>query len=999
MGKSKLVILTALIGLAACTGSQGPQGAQGATGAPGASDGTIAGTVTSSDAASGATAPAPNIAVTLTPVVGVSSTTLANGSYTLANVPVGTYTVTFAGPSISTTTVSNVVVVAGTTTTLNEVVAYSPITVSLAAPAPAGFSSKASVTAAVAGATGPLTYKWSLTAPGGLSSTAVVPVLSASGTSATFTTNAFSDYNFQTVPSSVSGTGNGGVQLAGTSLIIPNRATLLGITPGQEASGFNYTVNLTVSDGTYTQTGSTSVYPIGSSPGTPYNAANVTLIANDVAATGNSWTLAFSATDPTVQSGTSNETSLIQNPTSKNPIFTTNAAGFWALTNSATTTTLYFRTADYVGVGAQPSTYASCGACHPAGSPPGSSSPPAGETDTLSPDVAWGKWIQSAHGNYYWDPTGQWYAATGSPPSAIPTTTVTINGAAGFPTVGTVTIPTVTGAFTLFSQGVDGVIGSHYGVSCIMCHTDGYKNPEALNNLNNGGFSDVAAQDGWTFPNDSTINYTRYATAVPANLQNLAGIQCESCHGPISLHPGSVPSATKPKPVWNATACGVCHDDPPTHATYLLWSQSKHANYQVAINEGGSSSCARCHTAQGFANYVDNGLGTYLPPATIATGTAEGAMPQTCQSCHDPHTTGLRINPVNAYVTPAGFTVEQVGKGSTCFACHNTRNFARGDDVPACALGISSGSSSGASPLCTPATTVLTASGVVTVPNIATPHDGRQGDLMMGTNAYFVTTGVPSKHMAVSDTCVGCHVQLHPTSVSLSGSNTNHTFKADGTICVNCHASTLSGTPSLSQLEGQWTLAQANMFSALPGYLNQALAANSATSFFVALSSYYTPVATSYTTLPSSTAIPGCTSSAPCVVSVTSSQISSIWINGSSLVFTLSTPLSVGTAPTSVSQFSVSLANLSLSQTSSTVIGPQLFEPNGVLARVIWNNSEVSSITSACTGTVCTKNPAALVIHNPTFVFNVLAASQAALENPPVQNGGACTTTNCALPY
>jgi len=1011
MGKSKVVILTALVTLAAaCSGSQGAQGPQGPAGADGAnglSAGTIAGTVTSTDAVSGQTAPVPNVNVTLTPVVGVSTSTGANGQYTLANVPIGIYTVTFSGTGIATTTVSNVTVVAGATATVNATAAYSPITISLNTPTNVGFSSAAAVNATVGGATGPLTYTWSLTKPAGLSSTAAVPALSPSGTVATFTTNAFSDYNFHQLPASVSGTGNGGVQLAGTSLIIPNRATLLGITPGAESAGFNYTVTLTVNDGTYTQTASTSVYPIGTSPGTPYNAANVTLIANDVTTLFN-WSLTYSATDPTVASGTTPAGVVVENATGKNPVFTTNAQGFWALTNGvAGGATLKFRTQDYVGLGSLPSTYTTCGACHPAGSAPGGISPPAGETDTLSPDVAWGKWSQSAHGNYYWDPTGVWYSATGSPPAAIAMQSLTINGASGFPTVGTISVPTIPGALTLFAQGVDGVIGSHYGTSCIECHTDGYKNPESLPNLGNGGFSDVAAAEGWTFPNDSTINYNRY-NSVPANLQNMAGIQCENCHGPIGMHPAEA-AATKPLPVWNATACAVCHDEAPTHASVLLWSQSKHANYQVAINEGGSgSSCVRCHTAQGYADYVTNGIdnnnGTdYFPIATVATSTAEGAMPQTCQACHDPHSTTLRVNPASTFTTPAGFVVASAGKGSTCFVCHNTRDFARGDAVQPCPgfQYSTSAASPAPAPLCTPVTTITTSSGSFIGLNIGTPHDGRQGDIMAGANGYFVN-GAPSKHMAVTDTCVGCHMKLNTATVTLSGSNTNHTFKADGTICANCHSS----ATNLTQLEGQFTVAYNNVVAALPNFFQNALVSNAGGTS--ASPSYYVTTTTGT----------GC--SAGCVVNVTEWPNAIAFTGHGGVTLSLTFPSAVAysnSAGTALSATTLSVALTGVSPTGTATssgvagtLGTPLFTPGGVFARVAWNSMLVSSITAnlpagctADTSSACTPvaNPAALVVHNPTFVFDVLSGTLAALQNPAalVTGNGSCGEYSCTVSW
>ncbi|MFQ6117747.1 MAG: hypothetical protein ACE5LQ_05705, partial [Candidatus Bipolaricaulia bacterium] len=48
---------------------------------------------------------------------------------------------------------------------------------------------------------------------------------------------------------------------------------------------------------------------------------------------------------------------------------------------------------------------------------------------------------------------------------------------------------------TMFARGVDGIVSSHYASYCISCHTVGYDET-----ADNGGFDDVAAEVGWTFP-------------------------------------------------------------------------------------------------------------------------------------------------------------------------------------------------------------------------------------------------------------------------------------------------------------------------------------------------------------------------------------------------------------------------------------------------------------------------------------------------------------------
>ena len=62
---------------------------------------------------------------------------------------------------------------------------------------------------------------------------------------------------------------------------------------------------------------------------------------------------------------------------------------------------------------------------------------------------------------------------------------------------------------SMFSRGIDGLVSSHYSKNCIQCHTLGYDtNALAIN----GGFDDVAAQLGWTFPTVLTNgNWARHA--------------------------------------------------------------------------------------------------------------------------------------------------------------------------------------------------------------------------------------------------------------------------------------------------------------------------------------------------------------------------------------------------------------------------------------------------------------------------------------------------------
>ena len=121
----------------------------------------------------------------------------------------------------------------------------------------------------------------------------------------------------------------------------------------------------------------------------------------------------------------------------------------------------------------------------------------------------------------------------------------------------------------IFTEGIDGTLSSHYNASCIKCHTVGYDTNASA--LLDGGFYGVAQQDGWTFP--SVLASTNFAS-MPANLQNLANIQCENCHGPGSRHAYSLGVTNFIEVPYTVGTCEQCHDSPPTEAYGTQWYAS-----------------------------------------------------------------------------------------------------------------------------------------------------------------------------------------------------------------------------------------------------------------------------------------------------------------------------------------------------------------------------------------------------------------------------------------
>jgi cytochrome c553 len=91
------------------------------------------------------------------------------------------------------------------------------------------------------------------------------------------------------------------------------------------------------------------------------------------------------------------------------------------------------------------------------------------------------------------------------------------------------------------------------------------------------------------------------------------------------------------------------------------------------------------------------------------------------------------------------------------------------------------------------------------------PHTSAQADVFFGFNAYFGPRLAPSAHMAVANSCAGCHAETPTARQVAAGETSNHSFVADGTICARCHGSGVDGQAlqaanrmQLDQLRNLW---------------------------------------------------------------------------------------------------------------------------------------------------------------------------------------------------
>jgi len=353
-----------------------------------------------------------------------------------------------------------------------------------------------------------------------------------------------------------------------------------------------------------------------------------------------------------------------------------------------------------------------------------------------------------------------------------------------------------TGHAEIFSDNLD--VSTHYGTSCFPCHTVGL-DPDAYNR----GIDDQS--DYIDFLNAGLINvpgdnWTTMLADYPQSARR-ANIQCENCHGPQSLahnnsrlRTGTALNGTDPRANISSGVCATCHGEPKRHARFQQWQLSKHADYELAIDEGESGTCSRCHTGNGFLSWipalVDDNPDNDNDPV-IVTWTEDAIHPQTCATCHDPHRIGTASGDNNnatvrisdetplleaGFKAPATATGNSVGRGALCMTCHNSRRGLRNDGVD------------------------------FNDPTRA-PHGPTQADVLMGQNVYLVPLGsndpyplgLPGSHgtktdpdavylaPAVVDTCATCHMEKTQPPNELYMGGTNHTFFASPSICNECH--------------------------------------------------------------------------------------------------------------------------------------------------------------------------------------------------------------------
>jgi hypothetical protein len=188
---------------------------------------------------------------------------------------------------------------------------------------------------------------------------------------------------------------------------------------------------------------------------------------------------------------------------------------------------------------------------------------------------------------------------------------------------------------------------------------------------------------------------------------------------------------------------------------------------------------------------------------------------------------------------------------------------------------------------------------------------------------------------------------LHPDSITPA--NTNHTFRADGTICKNCHGADVG----LEGLEGQFTVASnAVVANLLPAFQAAIGGGTTPTPYWMYVGS---PAAwTAFTTWPTRIVPAG----------------------RSGFTFTFgATSYTVGfnqVRPTAIAPQGVLNVSFNAAPTTASPGTDFPIKDNGVFAKTNWNWNVVGNVNTA--------DPVANIVHNPTFVFTILANTNQKLD-------------------
>lgn len=299
-------------------------------------------------------------------------------------------------------------------------------------------------------------------------------------------------------------------------------------------------------------------------------------------------------------------------------------------------------------------------------------------------------------------------------------------------------------------------IGQQNNAQCVGCHSVGFGEP--------GGFVDRATTDA------------------------LAGVGCESCHGPGGDHANNVnDESLRPQISISSDVCAKCHTG-EHHPNFEDWAMSKHASVEpelVPRFAAGSSlsSCGVCHSGDYFYHKVI--LGETVPDTLLSGKTSEQMAGITCAICHDPHKrTGNAATPEDGRDYQLRFEQIKFTEPSTsvadatnparfnlCGQCHHARDRVWTDSS-------------------------------------REPHPSDQvnvffGEMPVPANTPPIVAPRASVHLNVAEQCSTCHVFRKPIVEGIAPAVSGHTFEVNFESCAECHGSKEAAEAKIAGLEAE----------------------------------------------------------------------------------------------------------------------------------------------------------------------------------------------------
>jgi Cytochrome c554 and c-prime len=280
--------------------------------------------------------------------------------------------------------------------------------------------------------------------------------------------------------------------------------------------------------------------------------------------------------------------------------------------------------------------------------------------------------------------------------------------------------------------------GGQTNSSCLPCHTVGFGLPT-----------------GFISKNDRNTN------------PRLAGVQCESCHGPAGNHAANENDiSVRPRVELASQVCGGCHNEGSHRPVFEQWQGSGHGLVVEDMNPPSRiNSCGRCHSGSARLALIKG-----EDPSITVSNDANVAI--TCVVCHDPHAlhawtnvlTGLAYtnqlrNPVSStndysLATTDVFSSQYDPNINVCAQCHNRR-------------------------------------GATWTSSSRPPHHSPQYNVLLGTVGEMGPGFTPwrgSHGVLIEKQCVSCHMPNGAGGTEAHLDFSSHTFQVDAfESCLQCH--------------------------------------------------------------------------------------------------------------------------------------------------------------------------------------------------------------------